>query len=82
MYLISSLSNANEFENLEKHIKNEKNRLIDIHLTETNESSPTLSSMHNNVLCNVLIEFRSLNFIIDESAIGNVLRFLNGLNKT
>ena len=80
LYLISSISNTSEFHNLETHIKNEKNRLIDIHLTQTDETSPTLSSMHNNVLCNVLIEFRSLNFIIDESAIGNVLRFLNGLN--
>ncbi len=82
LYLISSLSDENEVQNLEKHIKNEKNRLIDIHLTQTDETSPTLSSIHKNSLCDILIEFRNLNFLIDEYAISNVLRFINELNKS
>ena len=83
LYLISSLPMSDdEVQNIEENIKNEKNRLIDIQFIKTDETSPTLSTLHQNVLCGISIEFRSLDFLIDECAISNVLRFLNGLNKT
>ena len=73
LYLINSL--ANDEISLDD-IKDTNNRLIDISIVKTDETSPTLSRLHKDILCNVVIQFRTLNFLIDETAIASLLRYV------
>jgi hypothetical protein len=75
LYLISSNNQSPAIENSSKH------NLIDIKIVQTDLQSPTLKLLHDNVLTNVAIELRSLDFVINLIAIKNILNFVDTFQK-
>jgi hypothetical protein len=76
LYMISSNPQNPQAENYSL-----KQNLIDIKLTQTDSQSPTLKLLHDNVLTNVVIELRSLDFVINLIAIKNILNFVDTFQK-
>lgn len=57
----------------------EQNRLIDVKVIKTDESSPTLQ-YHNNTLLFAEIKFQSINFVLHQQAFENILKFIKKLS--
>lgn len=69
LYLIRSFDQA------------DKKRLVDIQLLQTDEHSPTLSLLHDNILTNVEIKLRSVDFVLNLIAVKNMIKFAENFQK-
>ena len=52
-------------------------RLVDIHILVTDAQSPTLSLLHEDVLTNVDVKLRSVDFVLNLIAVRNMIDFVD-----